>query len=244
MRFGISTRLAVASLAAMALLGVTACGKKDTAKPAASGSAEVASSGTAETVTPTTRASSTTGTIPGSATGNTLQWATTASATTSYGTHPGDSWAASQAIGPPDVTADSAAAECGDIGQAWASASRDTVDTLTLGYAKAVIPTGVNVRETYNPGAIVKVVVSGPDGQSNTVYQGQPTKDSTCPTFFVVKISGVNFPVNSVAVTVDQTQVQSWAEIDAVQLVGNLPTGGSTGSTGSSSTSTSTSLAP
>jgi len=240
MTFSIPTRFAVASFAALALLGISGCGKKDSAKPAADGNAEVASNSTSATVTPTTKASSTTGTIPGSAKGDTVQWATTASATTSYGANPGDAWAASQAIGAPDVTAAVPADECGDIGEAWASASRDTIDILTLGFAKPVIPTGVNIRETYNPGAIVKVVVSGPGGKSSTVYQGQPKKDTTCPTFFVVKITGVDFPVNSVAVTLDQSQVQNWAEIDAVQLVGNLPTGGSTSSTTASSTTTST----
>jgi hypothetical protein len=227
MGYGTGRKIAAATVAALALLGLSACGKKDSSNDngnaSANGNAEIGSSGTAATITPTTHAGSTSGTIPGSATGDTVQWATTASATTSYGTDPKSSWSAEQATGAPDVTADVQADECGDIGQAWASAARDTVDTLTLGYAKSVIPTGVNIRQTYNPGAIVKVVVSGSGGQSSVVYQGQPTVGTTCPTFLVVKVTGVEFAVNSVAVTVDQSQVQSWAEIDAVQLVGNLP---------------------
>jgi len=236
---GNATRIAVVALAATALLGISACGKKDnSSNNAANSGAEVGNSGTSATVTPTTSGGSSSGTIPGSAKGDTVQWATTASATTSYGATPDASWSAEQATGAPNVTADVPADECGDIGQAWASASRDTVDTLTLGYTKSVIPTGINIRETYNPGAIVKVVVSDGSGQSSTVYEGQPAKQTTCPTWLVIKVSGVDFAVKSVAVTLDQSQVQNWSEIDAVQLVGNLPTGTTTSSAYATSTTT------
>jgi hypothetical protein len=236
MTHGNGMKVVVTTMAVVALLGVSACGKKDAAAPKANGNAEVTSGNnpaTTSTKVPTTGTS-----LPNGFTGDTLQWATTATATTSYGTNPGDSWAASQATGAPNVTADVPADECGDIAQAWASSARDTIDMLTLGFAKAVIPTGINIRETYNPGAIVKVVVSGPTGQSATVFQGQPNKVSSCPRMFEVPVSGVSFVVNSVAVTIDQTQVQSWAEIDAVQLVGNLPSTSSSSTSSSSSTTT------
>lgn len=244
MTYGTGMKMAVAAMAAVALLGVSACGKKDTpANTSANGNAEVGSS--SNSVTPTTRV--TTGTTPGNTfSGDTLQWATTAKATTSYGDTPDASWSEHQATGAPDVTGPTPADECGDIGQAWASAGHDTVDTITLGYTKAVIPTGINIRETYNPGAIVTVVVSGPDGQKATIYQGQPTKVTTCPRLYPVPVTGVDFAVNTVAITIDQSQVQSWAEIDAVQLVGNLPKG-SSGSGTSSTTAyavTTTTVAP
>ena len=232
-----SFRIAIAAVAVVGLVGLSACGKKDSNKDAAPAANESGSGETSSTVTPTTKASSS-ATIPGSAKGDTVQWASTASATTSYGAEPADSWSANQAIGAPDVTGATEADECGDIGQAWASAARDTVDTLTLGYTKAVIPTGVNIRETYNPGSIVKVVVSGAGGKSSTVYEGQPAVGATCPTYLVIQVTGVDFPVSSVAISLDQTQVQNWSEIDAVQLVGNLPSGSGTTSTSTASSGT------
>ena len=36
-----------------------------------------------------------------------------------------------------------------------------------------------------------------------------------------IAVSGVAFAVDTVAVTVDQTKLGSWAEIDAVELVGS-----------------------
>jgi hypothetical protein len=47
---------------------------------------------------------------------------------------------------------------------------------------------------------------------------------SQCPTTLSIPITSVTFPVNSVAVTVDETTLDSWAEIDAVSL-GGKPAG-------------------
>ena len=225
MTLGSMKRCAALTMAAVSLLAVGACSSSKKADTGAA-SPEVTSSPATSASTTSTSPSSTGTSIPTKATGDTVQWAVAASATTSYGSAATDSWSAQQATGAPDVTAQAPDLACGDIGQAWASAARDTVDTLTLGYAKAVVPTGVVVRETYNPGAIVKIEVSGPSGQRATVYQGQPSKVEECPRMFEVDITDVSFPVNSVAITLDQTQVQNWSEIDAVQLIGNLPPAG------------------
>ena len=144
------------------------------------------------------------------------QWAATASATTSYSPYCGQSWNASQAVGAPNAT-------CSDDGHAWASASAITVDTLTLGYTDKVIPTAVRVIQSFNPGHVSKVSVSGA-GQTATVF----TSPADAPgggacTPLEIAISNVTFAVDTVAVTVDQTKVGSWAEIDAVELIGNKP---------------------
>lgn len=136
-----------------------------------------------------------------------------ATATSSYGTSKGDSWNASQAEGPPN-------ASCGDDVHAWASVNQNTIDTLTLTYADAVIPSMVRVVQSYNPGRVSKVVVSGA-GQSAQVYAGPADANAggVCVTL-EIPITGVKFGVDTVAVTVDQTNLTNWAEIDAVELVG------------------------
>lgn len=103
---------------------------------------------------------------------------------------------------------------------AWASLNQNTIDTLTLTYTDAVIPSMVRVVQSYNPGRISKVVVSG-GGQSAQVYAGpaDAIAGGVCVTL-EIPITGVKFGIDTVAVTVDQTNLTNWAEIDAVELVG------------------------
>lgn len=216
----------VISIAAVVTVAAPACSKKKEEKPAEQTTTTTAASSTTKATTATTKVPTTGTTIAGGGAGGIRQWASTASATTSYGQSPGSDWNASQATGAPNVPTDQGDNGCGDIAEAWASASHDTVDTLTLGYQNPVIPTAINIHETYNPGAVVKVVVSGPGGKSKTVFEGQPTKVTTCPRVLEVPVSGVDFAVDTVAITIDQTQIQSWAEIDAVELVGNASSSG------------------
>jgi hypothetical protein len=83
------------------------------------------------------------------------QWAVTAEASSQY---TDDSWSAQQATGAPDTP------EAGDNATAWAAASADVeVETLALVYAQAVIPTGIEIHESFNPGAIVKIEVLDPN---------------------------------------------------------------------------------
>lgn len=210
-------------LAIAIAVAAPACSKKTVEnEPQSTSTTTAAESGgattTAKASTDTTAERDTATTI---AVGDGLaQWATKASATTSWGTEPGDGWSAQQATGAPNVSPDSGDNGCGDIEEAWASEAHDTIDTLTLGYATAVIPTAINIYETNNPGAVSKVEVSGPGGKSKVVYEAEPAPVNKCPRVLEIKVSGVDFAVDTVAVTVDQTKATTWAEIDAVQLVG------------------------
>lgn len=214
------------ALAIAVTVAVPACSKKTADKPTESSTTTTAASSGGTDKTDTTQESSSDTTVEG-ATATTIaagdgyaQWAKTAKATTSWGDDAEDGWSAEQATGAPNVTPDNGVDGCGDIATAWAALERDTVDTLTLGYETAVIPTGINIYETYNPGSIVKIEVSGSGGKSKVVYEAEPKTVDKCPRVLQVKVTGVDFAVDTVAVTVDQTKVVNWAEIDAVQLVG------------------------
>lgn len=139
------------------------------------------------------------------------QWAAAASGTSQYGS---DSWSASQAAGAADTT------ECGDITTAWATAQSNGVDALTLDYVQAVIPTSINVYQTYNPGAINQVEVVDAGGTHYTVYSGAPSPIQDCPFVQTFPVTGVNAPVAQVIIHLDQSNHTSWNEIDAVELVG------------------------
>ncbi|MEI8082197.1 MAG: hypothetical protein WCI74_10175, partial [Actinomycetes bacterium] len=149
-----------------------------------------------------------------SSTGKTIeQWATSATATSNYGETAGSPWNASNATGVSAVNL------CGDDGRAWASLKKTTVDTLTLKYKTPVIPSQIDVFESYNPGYVTSVVVSG-SGQKATVYTAKVEKTTQCPKTLTIPVTDVPFPINTIAVTVDQTTLDNWAEIDAVRLTG------------------------
>jgi hypothetical protein len=141
------------------------------------------------------------------------QWAVSATASSQYGD---PSWSAAQATGEPNTGV------CGDNTSAWASASGSGLDTLTLKYANAVVPTSIDIHHTYNPGSVVKVEVSGPVGGAVTVYEGQPGAIQECPYIQTITIAlgSVTSPVDTVTITVDQSVIGSWDEIDAVRLNG------------------------
>ncbi len=108
------------------------------------------------------------------------QWAVRAEATTEYTS---SSWSAQQATGAPNTTV------CGDQSTAWASATATGQDTLTLYYAIPVIPSQVNIYQTYNPGAIVLVEVVPADGGTPiTVFSGRDTT-TACPGVLSVDVA-------------------------------------------------------
>ncbi len=152
--------------------------------------------------------------------GPNAQWAVSATATSSFKTNQGDPFSPSQATGAPTGTA------CVDYSKSWTSKSRNKLDSITLKYQRAVVPSMVRVYEQYNPGAITSVTVSG-SGQSAVVYRAEAaTRNWRCPSSLRVPVSRggqfpVNFAVDTVTVTVDQRVRGKRDQIDAVQLIGS-----------------------
>jgi hypothetical protein len=143
--------------------------------------------------------------------GEIRQWASSATASSEYGN---PDWAAVQAAGAPDTPG------CGDHTTAWASFDWITVEWLEVGFATPVIPTRINIHQTYNPGSIVRVEVKDTAGVYHTVYTATPVVMDICPYPLSVVIPEFSHPVEAVRITLDQSRLQSWNEIDAVELVG------------------------
>ncbi|MBN1179693.1 MAG: hypothetical protein JXD18_10795 [Anaerolineae bacterium] len=142
------------------------------------------------------------------------QWATYAEASSEYSS-PG--WSAMQATGAPNTDG------CGDISTAWASDASDGIDWLELTYTFAVIPQEINIYETHSPGYLETVEVVDEDGDYYTVWtwEGPPDDEVTCPRVFSIYIGDIDFPINRVRLSFDQTE-GSWNEIDAVELIGEV----------------------
>ena len=59
------------------------------------------------------------------------------------------------------------------------------------------------------------------EGNYHTVYTGVPEDESDdCPFVLNIPVEGADRQVDGVKITVDQSVLQDWVEIDAVELVG------------------------
>jgi hypothetical protein len=117
-----------------------------------------------------------------------------------------------QATGEPDTTT------AGDIQTAWASRQGDMGNVwLVLGYAEAMRPDAVLVRETYNPGAVVEIAARAPNGAWETLWSGEapttaPLRD------FAPTLRAVSWRTTELRLVLDTDRVPGWNEIDAVAL--------------------------
>ena len=139
------------------------------------------------------------------------QWATAAAASSEY-SDPG--WAAFQATGAPDTF------KCGDYTTAWASSSSSTVEWIELTYDTPVYPTEVNIIQTYNPDQVLFVDLLDVDGEYHPIYLGEPEEAAKCPYTLSIPVEYADYQVVAVKITIDQSVLGSWNEIDAVELVG------------------------
>jgi hypothetical protein len=143
--------------------------------------------------------------------GNISQWAISAAASSEYGS---SDYSAMQATGAPDTPV------CGDQVTAWASATADTEEWIELTYATFVHPTQVNVFQTYYPNQVVKVELIDSVSGYHEIYTGSPETMDECPYVLSIPVGDVDYVVAGIRVTIDQSSVGNWNEIDAVELVG------------------------
>lgn len=139
------------------------------------------------------------------------QWASSATASSEF--EP-EEWSATQATGAPNT------ATCEDLPTAWASGAPGEVAVLTLTYTIPVVPSRVEIHQNYNPGSITKIEVLDETGATSVVYEGQATPVDQCPYVQVVPVTTVTAKVMMVIITVDQSVIADWNEIDAVELIG------------------------
>ena len=127
-------------------------------------------------------------------------------------TPPKRGWGTEQVVGPPDTV------RPGDAPTAWAPLKANAgKEWLAVGFEHAVDVAEIRIRETYNPGAISKVTALV-NNMEVVLWEGTAAPGST-PRDFVVPVSQ-SVQTDSVIVHLDTTRVDSWSEIDAVELVG------------------------
>jgi hypothetical protein len=154
---------------------------------------------------------SSTTTRPGEA-GTISQWASEAVASSEYG-NPG--WAANQATGEPNTP------QCGDVDTAWAAANQDSVEWINLYFSQPVYPVEIRIVETYYPDQVSQVDLIDMQGKYIKTYSSQPKAvDNPCPYTLTIPVSQGDVLVQGVRLTIDQTIIKNWNEIDAVGISG------------------------
>jgi len=150
-----------------------------------------------------------------------VQWGTTATASSAYGTGAA-SWAPSQATGAPDEPG------CLASGKSWAPSNYSSTapEWLRLEYATAAKAVGVKVRENRDAGSVKKVELIDEGGTAHEVWAGTDT--TTCGGTLEVKFAETAYRVKAVRLT---TGGVAWEEIDAVGLV-SAPAPGPTATVG------------
>jgi hypothetical protein len=109
---------------------------------------------------------------------------------------------------------------CADSVTAWASATPSDQENLTLEYVMPVIPTQVNIYQTYSPGAITGIELVLADGSGTLIIPGSGDPGTLCPGVLTIDITQETPPINGVLIYLDQSFTNDWNEIDAVELAG------------------------
>ena len=139
------------------------------------------------------------------------QWASEAEASSEYGD---SDWAAYQAAGAPDTP------DCGDMKTAWAAANQNTIEWINVYFATPVYAAQINIVETYYPDQVTQVDLIDMEGKYVTIYMAPPQMvESPCPYTLTVAADEKTL-VQGVRITIDQSVIGNWNEIDAVEIVG------------------------
>lgn len=143
----------------------------------------------------------------GSAAAVVVEWASTVRDVSSqYGS---DQWSAQQALGAPNVfPAD------GDNAEAWASLTADgQAEFIEVGYDRPMRASGVDIYETFNPGAVNGVELIGEGGTHQMAVSGNGSQPLR------VRFGCTSDRIVAVRIEVDSATVAGWNEIDAIGLV-------------------------
>jgi hypothetical protein len=124
------------------------------------------------------------------------------------------SWSAHQALGAPNVFPAN-----GDNASAWASLGADDRDEwLEVGFDRPSAISGVEIFETYNPGAVERVELITESGR---VIETQPAAiaPGAASVKRTVSVQCTREPIVAVRVHVASMKVAGWNEIDAIGVV-------------------------
>lgn len=126
-----------------------------------------------------------------------------------------DAWSANQVLGKPDVFPG-----YGDHNKAWASHGADDRDEwIEVGFDQAERVSGVEVYETFNPGAIDKIELITAKGKRIDVAISSDTFAHGVSAKRELAVRCTQEPIRSVRIHLDSQRVPGWNELDAIGIV-------------------------
>jgi hypothetical protein len=148
------------------------------------------------------------------------QWASSVLGYSSYfNLGGGSNWAPTQALGVPNTFS------YDDWETAWAPLGfNGTLEWIQLGYTNPVYASSVTIRETWGNGFVYQLDLMDQNNVLHTVWNGTDTSLPGAPEDFTINFSQTPYLVNGVKIyTNTDHNLNTWEEIDAVQLTGSLP---------------------
>jgi formylglycine-generating enzyme required for sulfatase activity len=122
-------------------------------------------------------------------------------------------WGPEQATGAPDTM------EAGDLPTAWASLEPDAgPEWLEVSFAKAVEIDEVRIRETFNPGAVCKIVAISKDKIEIVLWEGDGNPIQAPADMVVRPVQGIKS--DRIKIHLDSKRIHGCNEIDAVEIIG------------------------
>ncbi|CAF3318694.1 unnamed protein product [Rotaria socialis] len=129
-----------------------------------------------------------------------------------------DTWSANQIIGPPKVYP-----RYGDITGAWAQGSRAGDEFIVVEFEEVVYPERIDIYETYNSGAVVKVLARNGKVNSEweTVWKTETPQIQEQSRIFSISCTNIcEKEINQIRLNIDCTAARRWCEIDCIKLIG------------------------
>lgn len=126
-----------------------------------------------------------------------------------------ESWSAEKALGEHDVYP-----EYGDYTRTWTPSSKNAGDEfIEVKFSEIHQAIGFKIYETYNPGAISRVLARDENGQLHILWEGRAEPKETESTIFSFGFEKTPFRVVSLRIELKTDKVPGWNEIDAIALL-------------------------
>nr|XP_022322052.1 F-box/LRR-repeat protein 4-like [Crassostrea virginica] len=127
------------------------------------------------------------------------------------------SFSANQILGNPNVYP-----RYGAIAGTWAqpNGQLDRVHFIEIKFPRKLFLNKINIFETYNAGAVVRIAAKDPQNQWVDVYHARHAHLIRKSRKFSPKIKEVQFPVDELRIEVDCSVSRDYVEIDAVEIIG------------------------
>jgi hypothetical protein len=130
-----------------------------------------------------------------------------------------------QALGPPNTPLGE------DDPRAWAYAQTSGVHWIELGFEPRIAH-ALRVHVNFAPGGIARITLLDEHGAQHVVFEG--LDPCSAPGVCAFVFSTTSKRIRGVRIALDADRVQSWCEIDAVELVGPSGSGWATAASASS----------